>query len=269
MGGGVIGWRTAGCGRCSGPRRSCAPAPAGGGVPNRSRSGSPPRRCGGMFSRPPAPELGLSPSLRGGGWPCSRGGGEGREAGGAVAAGAPAGLVVAPGLAPGLGLPRSNGDGEIPAGAAVAPGLGLPRSNGEGEIPAGTAVAPGGTRPGLPRGPGETGSLPPGAAGGLAPTAGGLPAVRAAARVGGGIFFGFSALIFCSTSALLETPFQPCSIFGCATLAFTAGGATLVGALVSLGGAPTMSLLPCTLVSVPDLAAADKSAAVCRSIVSR
>ena len=109
MGGGVIGWRTAGCGRCSGPRRSCAPAPAGGGVPNRSRSGSPPRRCGGMFSRPPAPELGLSPSLRGGGWPCSRGGGEGREAGGAVAAGAPAGLVVAPGLAPGLGLPRSNG----------------------------------------------------------------------------------------------------------------------------------------------------------------
>ena len=248
MGGGVTGWRTAGCGRCSGPRRSCAPAPAGGGVPNRSRSGSPPRRCGGMFSRPPAPELGLSPSLRGGGWPCSRGGGEGREAGGAVAAGAPAGLVVAPGLAPGLGLPRSNG---------------------EGEIPAGTAVAPGGTRPGLPRGPGETGSLPPGAAGGLAPTAGGLPADRAAARVGGGIFFGFSALIFCSTSALLETPFQPCSIFGCATLAFTAGGATLRGDLASLSGAATTSLLPWTFVSAPDLAAADKSPAVCRSIVSR
>jgi hypothetical protein len=87
--------------------------------------------------------------------------------------------------------------------------------------------------------------------------------------VGGGIFFGFSVLIFCSTSALLETPFQPCSIFGCPTLAFTAGGATLGGALANLAGAATTSLLPCTLVSAPDLAAADKSVAVCRSILSR
>src|SRR5438105_8722563 len=136
-------------------------------------------------------------------------------------------------------------------------------------MPAGPAVAPGGTRPGLPRGPGETGALSPGAAGGLAPAAGGLPTTRAAARVGGGIFFGFSVLIFCSSLALSGTPFQPCSIFGCATLAFTAGGATLVGALANLSGAPTTSLLPCTLVSAPDLAAADKSPAVCRSIVSR
>jgi hypothetical protein len=83
------------------------------------------------------------------------------------------------------------------------------------------------------------------------------------------MFFGFSVLIFCSTSALLETPFQPCSIFGSATLDFTAGGATLGGALASLGGAATMSLLPWTLVSAPDLAAADKSPAVCRSMVSR
>ena len=83
------------------------------------------------------------------------------------------------------------------------------------------------------------------------------------------MFFGFSFLIFCSSSALLETPFQPRSIFGCATLAFTAGGATLGGALASFAGAATMSLSPCTLVSAPDLAAPDKSAAVCRSIVSR
>jgi len=187
---------------------------------------------------------------------------------------------VVPGCAPGppRGLPRSNGEGEVPAGGpggtAVAPGRGgppglpLPRSNGEGETPAGAAVAPGGTRPGLPRGPGDTGDWAPPTAG-LPPTAGDSPPPgRAAARVGGGIFFGFSVLIFCSNFALSGTPFQPCSSFGFATVAFTAGGFA-VGALVSFCGAATTSLSPCTLVSPPDLAAPGKSAAVCRSIVSR
>src|SRR5439155_6996640 len=133
-----------------------------------------------------------------------------------------------------------------------------PRSNGDGEPPnEGAAVAPGAARPGLPRGPGEV-AAPPGAPAGLMPAPGaGLPASRAAARVGGGTFFGFSVLIFCSSSALLETPFQPRSIFGCATFAFTAGGFAVGGALAIFGGAATRSLLPCSLVSVPALTAAE------------
>src|SRR5205823_2917422 len=111
--------------------------------------------------------------------------------------------------------------------------------------------------------------FPPGAAIGLSPAAGDGPPGRAAARVGGGMFFGFSLLIFCSSCALSGTPFQPRSIFGCVTFAFTAGGATLGGALANLGGAATRSLFPCTLVSAPDLAALDKSVAVCRSIARR
>ena len=164
------------------------------------------------------------------------------------------------------GVPRSSG--------GRAPGVGLARPDGGGEKradgAAGGAVAPGRIRAGLPRGVGTAPAGLPPAAGGLAPTAGAaLPPGRAAARVGGGTLFGFSFLIFCSSSALLGTPFQPCSTFGCATLAFTFGGAIVGGALAILGGAATRSLLPCTLVSAPDLTAADKSAAGCRSMVSR
>jgi hypothetical protein len=83
------------------------------------------------------------------------------------------------------------------------------------------------------------------------------------------MFFGFSVLIFCSSSALLATPAQPRSTFGCATLAFTAGGLALGGAFAILVGAATTSLFPCTFVNAPDLAAVDKSAADSRSIVSR
>jgi hypothetical protein len=50
----------------------------------------------------------------------------------------------------------------------------------------------------------------------------------AALPVGGGIFFGFSVLIFSFSCASLATPPQPCWIFGCATLAFTFGGAICV-----------------------------------------
>jgi hypothetical protein len=80
---------------------------------------------------------------------------------------------------------------------------------------------------------------------------------------------GFSVFIFCSNSALLATPFQPRSIFGCATLALTAGGFALGGAFASFWGAATKSLLPCTLVSVPDLTAALRLPGVCRSMASR
>jgi hypothetical protein len=171
-------------------------------------------------------------------------------------AGAPAGDVVAPGRpTPGLPCPRSKGAGETPAGAP----------------PGGVAFAPGGTRPGLPFGPGETGGAPPAAgAGGLAPTAdGGVPPPRAAAPVGGGTFLGFSFLIFCFSCASLATPAQPRLIFGCATLVFTAGGLAPGDALVSLFGAATTSLFPCTFVSAPDLAAAEKLVADCRSMLSR
>jgi hypothetical protein len=101
------------------------------------------------------------------------------------------------------------------------------------------------------------------------PPGGGLPAWRAAARVGGGTFFGFSVLIFCSSSARLATPCHPCSIFGCATFAFTTGGFAVGGAFAIFGGAATRSLFPCTLVSVPDLTAAERLPGVSRSMVSR
>ena len=105
---------------------------------------------------------------------------------------------------------------------------------------------------------------------GLVPALGaGLPASRAAACVGGGIFFGFSVLIFCSSSALLGTPFQPRSIFGCATFAFTARGLAAGAAFASLCGAATRSLFPCTFVNVPDFIAVVRFVDVSRSIVSR
>jgi hypothetical protein len=178
------------------------------------------------------------------------------------------------------GLPASKGEGDTrPApspGTAVAPGRGrapglpFPGSNGDGDAPnEGAFVAPGATRPALPRGPGVAAG-PRSTPVGLVPGAGsGLPASRAAARVGGGTFLGFSALIFCSSSALLGTPFHPCSIFGCATFAFTAGGFAVAGAFASFWGAATRSLFPCTLVNVPDLTAVVGSVAACRSIASR
>jgi len=178
------------------------------------------------------------------------------------------------------GLPPSSGEGDtrsapssgfaVAPGRGRAPGLPFPRSNGDGETPnEGAAVPPGGTRPALPRGPGGAAG-PRSAPAGLVLGAGaGLPASRAAARVGGGTFFGFSVLIFCSSSALLGTPFQPCSIFGCATLAFTASGFAVGGAFASFWGAATRSLLPCTLVSVPDLNAAVRLVGASRSIASR
>src|SRR6266436_6681462 len=190
-----------------------------------------------------------------------------RSDGGATSPGP--GGIVPPGCRPGLpcALPRSDGGTASPGpGGIVAPGCrpglpcALPRSKGEGETPAGAAVAPGGTRPGLPRAPGVIGVLSPGAAIGLSPeTAGEPPPGRPAARVGGGMFFGFSVLIFCSSSALLATPAQPRSIFGCATFVFTAGGARLGDALASLFGAPTRSLFPWTFAHAPDLAAAHRS----------
>jgi hypothetical protein len=76
-------------------------------------------------------------------------------------------------------------------------------------------------------------------------------------------------LIFCSTSALLGTPFQPRSIFGCATFAFTAGGFALGAAFASRWGAATSNLFPCTLVSVPDFIAVVRFVEASRSIVSR
>ena len=153
------------------------------------------------------------------------------------------------------GLPASDGGGDtrsppsrgitVAPGRGGAPGLPLPRSTADGDSPnEGAAVAPGATRPALPRGPGAPAG-PRSAPDGFAPPAGaGLPPSRAAARVGGGIFFGFSALILCCNSALLGTSFQPCSIFGCATLAFTAGGFAVAGAVASFWGAATRSLFP-------------------------
>jgi hypothetical protein len=152
------------------------------------------------------------------------------------------------------GLPASDGGGDtrsapspgiaVAPGRGRAPGLPLSRSTADGDSPnAGAAVAPG-TRPALPRGAGAP-TGPRSAPDGLVPPAGaGLPPSRAAARVGGGIFFGFSALIRCCNSDLLGTSFQPCSIFGCATLAFTAGGFAVAGAVASFWGAATRSLFP-------------------------
>src|SRR6266550_2065816 len=107
----------------------------------------------------------------------------------AVPAGDLAGVPVRPGwgCSPGrpLRLPLSTGD-PVAAGEAI----GLPPA--VGAVAAGEA--PAGPRP-------------------------------AAVPVGGGIFFGFSVLIFCFSCASLGTPAQPFSIFGLATFAFTLEGA--------------------------------------------
>lgn len=165
-------------------------------------------------------------------------------------------------------MPRSGGAGETragcPAGVGFASGVVVLASGG---VPFGI----GGTRPGLLFGPGEIGGSPPAAgAAGLAPISGcgPLPA-RAAARVGGGMFLGFSVLIFCFSCASLGTPVHPRLSFGCATLVFTVGGLAVAGAFASLAGAATTSLFPCTFVSAPDLAAAERLVADCRSILSR
>src|SRR4029079_19694313 len=97
----------------------------------------------------------------------------------------------------------------------------------------------------------------------------GLPSSRAAARVGGGTFLGFSALIFCCSSVLLGTCFQTRAIFGCATFCFTAGGFAAGAAFASLCGAVIRSLFPCTLLSVPDLNAVVRFVGASRSIASR
>jgi hypothetical protein len=76
-------------------------------------------------------------------------------------------------------------------------------------------------------------------------------------------------MIFCSSSDLLGTFFQPRSIFGCATFAFTAGGFAAGGAFASFWGAATSNLFPCTFVSVPDLTAVVRLVDACRSIASR
>ena len=178
-----------------------------------------------------------------------------------------------PGLFPSAGeggtRPASSPGSAVAPGRSRVPGLPFPRSIGDAPNE-GASVAPGATRPALPaRGAGVPAG-PRSAPTGLVPPAGtGLPASRAAARVGGGTFFGFSVLIFCSSSALLGTPFQPRSIFGCATFAFTAGGFAVGAAFASFWGAATRSLFPCTLVSVPDLIAVVRLVGACRSIASR
>ena len=150
-------------------------------------------------------------------------------------AGVNPGWVGAPGL-PGrlplsVGVTRAPGAGETapagePAGVPSAPGLPgrFPRSPGATEaLTAGEAIAPGD------------------AAGEMPPAAGEAPA---APRVGGGIFFGFSVLIFSFSCASLATPPQPCWIFGCATLVFTLGGATPGAGLLIFCGAATSSVPP-------------------------
>ena len=152
----------------------------------------------------------------------------------AVPAGDLAGVPVRPGwgCSPGrpLRLPLSTG-------APVAPGepVGPP-------VTPGVPVAPGRTRPpGLPRLPFSNGDpVAAGEAIGLPPAVGAVAAGEApagprpaAVPVGGGIFFGFSVLIFCFSCASLGTPAQPFSIFGLATFAFTLGGAAPGADLVS------------------------------------
>jgi hypothetical protein len=83
------------------------------------------------------------------------------------------------------------------------------------------------------------------------------------------MFLGFSVLIFCFSCASLGTPAHPRLSFGCATLVFTVGGLAVGGAFASFDGADTTSLFPCTLVSAPDLAAAERLTADCRSMLSR
>jgi len=91
-----------------------------------------------------------------------------------------------------LPLPLSNGVAET---AGV---VGLAETAGEAATP--------GARPGA----GEVGVVAAVPAGETPPAA--CPV--AAAPVGGGMFFGFSVLIFCFNCASLGTPAQPCSTFG-------------------------------------------------------
>src|SRR5216110_2125114 len=103
----------------------------------------------------------------------------------------------------------------------------FPPSNGEGDtrpVPSpGIAVAPGRERlPGLPS-PRSTGDGEP-------PNEGS-----------------------CVAPGTTRPALQPCSIFGCAAFAFTAGGLAVAGAFASFWGAATSNLLPCTFVNVPDL----------------
>ena len=93
-------------------------------------------------------------------------------------------------------------------------------------------------------------------AAGLAPIAGDAPAARpvAGAPVGGGMFFGFSVLIFCCNCALAfgsEMPDQPVSSFGCAIFAFTFFGASVGGAFFTVIGAATISLPLSTFMAAP------------------
>ena len=149
---------------------------------------------------------------------------------------APVGGAVTPGRARPPGLPPSNGEGDRrPApssGFAVAPGRGrppalpFPRSTGDGETPnEGACCRARNLR--VPVFREDQAKLPDRHPRPLdlcqQPAPGCLPRARrresAAERS-----LDFRFLIFCSSSALLGTPFQPCSNFGCATLAFTAGG---------------------------------------------
>src|SRR4030095_4867702 len=112
------------------------------------------------------------------------------------------GLPVSPGLP--WRLPFSVGVVGAPDGLPVISGSapGLP-----GRLPfsVGIAVAPGEV------------TEPPAAPGAVAPGEASAPARPfAAARVGGGMFLGFSVFIFSFTCASLATPAQPFCIFGCA-----------------------------------------------------
>lgn len=179
------------------------------------------------------------------------------------------GCGVRAGLPLSNGLPAAPGAGDaLPA--ADVPGLpgGVPRGGAVARGVAAGAVTPRGLAAGetAPVGlPGEAAGVPaaPAAAGD------GPPGARPAPAVGGGTFLGFSVLIFCFSCASLGTPAQPRLSFGCATFVFTAGGLAVGGAFASLAGAATSSLFPWTLVTAPDLAAAERLAAGCRSMLSR
>jgi len=189
-------------------------------------------------------------------------------------------------------LPLSNGAAEVagapvavglaPAVGGVPAGLPFPRPLSNGAVGAVGELMPAGDAGGVPMAPGRPGRFPlsgpaTGAVGaGEVMPAGGTvgeipPGARpaAAAPVGGGMFFGFSVWIFCFNCAALATPVQPFSIFGCATLVFTRGGAIAWTGLLILFGAATTSLSPWTLVIPPDLAAADRSTFACRSSLRR
>jgi hypothetical protein len=167
--------------------------------PRSGCDGAPWKEDGGVaFAAPIGPPAAPCPGGRSPGLPrpLPRSGEGERFSRGPVAGG------VTPGCPRPAGLPRSAGEGEacpaLSSGFAIAPGrvrsraFSFPRPDGEGEVPnEGAVVAPGITRPRFPRGPGDV-SAPPVAFAGLVPAPGtGLPSARAAARVGGGMFFEF------------------------------------------------------------------------------